>query len=212
MSVRTATLSPVDVMRRLERRLEAVLEGAGGQLFRGAPHVSELAGSIVRVLDLSVDSEGLVPNKVHVPSPVPPESSAALEQAITEAVIERGWRIEGPIEVVPSETRAVTVVVERGPLPVWGELVGSDNHTLRVNRAILGRSSGCDVVVDDASVSRRHARLWRQDDRILCVDLNSSNGTSVDGAGVGPNPTEVRDGSELALGAIRFRFRRRDDA
>lgn len=199
-------------MRRLERRLEAVLEGTAGQLFRGAPHVSELAGSIVRVLDLSVDSDGLVPNKIHVPSPVPPESSGALERAITEAIFERGWRIEGPVEVVPSEARAVSVVVARGFLPAWGELVGIDHHKLRVNRAILGRSSECDVVINDSSVSRHHARLWRQDERVLCVDLNSSNGTSVDGAGVGPNPIEVREGSELAFGATRFRFRRRADA
>ena len=194
-------------MRRLERRLEAVLERTAGQLFRGAPHVSELAGSVVRVLDLSVNSDGLVPNKIFVPRPIPTESIAPLEEAITDAVIERGWRIEGPITVVPSDTRAVTVTVERGSLPVWAVLVGSEKHELRANRAVIGRSRGNDVVIGDPSVSRRHACVWRQDERVLCVDYRSSNGTTVDGARVGSAPVEVREGSAMAFGAAVYRFR-----
>lgn len=197
-------------MRRLERRLEAVLERTAGQLFRGEPHVSELAGSVVRVLDLSVDSAGLVPNKILVPSPVPTESIQPLEQAITDAVRERGWRIEGPVSVVPSDVRAVTVVVERGQLPSWGELIGANNHLLRVNRSIVGRSQSCDVIVNEPSVSRHHARLWRQDDRVLCVDLASSNGTLIKGSAVGPTPVELSDGSEVSFGAVTFRFKSHD--
>ena len=199
-------------MRRLERRLETVLERTAGQLFRGAPHVSELAGSIVRVLDLSTDSDGLVPKRILVPQTVPAASVPELEKVITEATIERGWRIEGPVRVVPSDVRTVTVTVERGELPVWAVLSGVHRHELRLNRSVIGRSSRADVVIDDASVSRVHARIWRQDDRILCVDLHSSNGTSVDGVAIGSNPVVVADGTRLALGALEFEFRRAADA
>jgi hypothetical protein len=200
----------VDVMRQLERRLEAVIERAAGQFFRGTPHVAELAGSIVRVLDLSVDSNGLVPNRILVPAQntVAPESISALENAITFAVAERGWRLEGPVTVVPSEVRSTTVTVEPGPLPVWGVLRGSDEQALRLNRAVIGRSSSCDVVLDHPSVSRRHAMLWCQDERVLCVDLGSSNGTTVDSAPVGSAPVSVEEGSRLTFGSARYRFHR----
>lgn len=196
-------------MRRLERRLEAVLERTAGNLFRGEPHVAELAGSVVRVLDLSVDSAGLVPNRILVPAEVPAPSIPLLESAIAEAIAERGWRIEGPVQVVPSEVRTVTVTVDRGPLPVWARLIGKDEELdVRVNRAVLGRSSHCDVVCNDPSISRRHALMWHQDDRMLITDLGSSNGTSVDDRPVGLTPTEIGDGSTLTLGAARYRVRR----
>lgn len=199
-------------MRRLERRLETVLERTAGQLFRGAPHVSELAGSIVRVLDLSTDSDGLVPNRILVPESVPAASVAELEEVITEATIERGWRIEGPVRVVPSDVRTVTVTVERGELPVWAVLTGVDRHELRLNRSVIGRSSRADVVIDDASVSRMHARIWRQDDRILCVDMTSSNGTTVDGVAIGNTPVVVGEGATISIGALQFVLRRPADA
>ena len=199
-------------MRRLERRLETVLERTAGQLFRGTPHVSELSGSIVRVLDLSTDSDGLVPNRILVPETVPAASVPELERIITEATIERGWRIEGPVRVVPSDVRTVTVTVERGELPVWAVLTAPHSHELRLNRSVIGRSSRADVVIDDQSVSRLHARIWRQDDRVLCVDLNSSNGTSVDGVAVDSAPVVVADGARLSIGALDFVFRSTADA
>jgi hypothetical protein len=199
-------------MRQLERRLEAVLERTANQFFRGTPHVAELAGSIVRVLDLSVDSDGLVPNRILVPETVSVESVPALEEAINTAILERGWRIEGPVTVVPSNTRAVSVVVERGPLHPWGTLHGPGEPQLRLNRSIIGRSSTADVVIDQPSVSRTHARMWRQDERVLCVDLGSSNGTTVDGKAVGSTPVEVEHGSSIQFGTARFRFERSDGA
>lgn len=208
MSHAAATLCSVDVMRRLERRLEAVLERTAGNLFRGEPHISELAGSVVRVLDLSVDSNGLVPNRVLLPVSVPPESLPLLEAAISDAIVERGWRIEGPVQVVPADVRTVTVTVERSPLPAWALLVGEqDEVAVTVNRAVIGRSSECDVVLEDASVSRRHAVVWQQDERILIIDLGSSNGTAVDSRPVGGTPTEVGNGSTIRFGAVNYRLR-----
>jgi hypothetical protein len=214
VSVHTTSLYRVDVMRQLERKLEAVLERTAGQFFRGSPHVSELAGSIVRVLDLSVDTKGLVPNRILMPATVqlPDESLRGLEQAIAESVLERGWRIEGPITVIPSDVRTVTVTIERGDLPPWGVLRGNPDVPLTVNRSVIGRSRSCDVVLDDPSVSREHARMWCQDGRVLCVDLGSSNGTKVDDRPVGTSPVAVEQGSAVAFGAATFRFARTQGA
>lgn len=44
---------------------------------------------------------------------------------------------------------------------------------------VLGRSDECDVTVDDASISRRHARLEVNGDVLTIEDLGSANGTRI---------------------------------
>ena len=45
----------------------------------------------------------------------------------------------------------------------------------------IGRHSLCDIVLDDDTVSRTHARVERTDDGFALVDLGSSNGVRVNG-------------------------------
>lgn len=63
---------------------------------------------------------------------------------------------------------------------------------------VLGRHHRCDVVVADPSVSRRHARLVFRDGNWVVQDLESTNGTFVNGARVGR--CELRPGDRLLLG------------
>jgi DNA-binding NtrC family response regulator len=76
----------------------------------------------------------------------------------------------------------------------------------------LGRSSTSTVVLDDASVSRRHA-LIRRDDRgdHVIIDLGSSNGTFVNGGRVNL-PLVLQDGDELRLGDVKLTFASPSDA
>ncbi|MGH2883860.1 MAG: FHA domain-containing protein [Solirubrobacteraceae bacterium] len=50
---------------------------------------------------------------------------------------------------------------------------------------LLGRSRDCDVVLASGAVSRRHARLFFRDGHWVVCDLDSTNGTTVNGASVG---------------------------
>jgi hypothetical protein len=65
-------------------------------------------------------------------------------------------------------------------------------------RIVVGRSRGCDVVVPEPSVSRRHLELRAIDDAWLAVDLGSSNGTWLMDRRVGR--ARVTPGDELLLG------------
>lgn len=47
---------------------------------------------------------------------------------------------------------------------------------------IIGRSSECDIVIDQPEISNRHCRLARTADGLLLEDLRSRNGTFVNGA------------------------------
>jgi hypothetical protein len=63
---------------------------------------------------------------------------------------------------------------------------------------LIGRHQACDVVLSAVSVSRRHARLRFRDGRWILQDLESTNGTTVNGSSVGR--CELRPGDEVAIG------------
>jgi two-component system, NtrC family, response regulator HydG len=51
---------------------------------------------------------------------------------------------------------------------------------LRPGRLLIGQSPACELKLTDPTVSRRHAAVEQIDDRLLLVDLSSSNGTWID--------------------------------
>jgi hypothetical protein len=67
---------------------------------------------------------------------------------------------------------------------------------------VLGRHPCCDVVLADLSVSRRHARLHYRDGGWMVCDLESTNGTRVNGCDVGR--CALRPGDQLSLGSERL--------
>jgi pSer/pThr/pTyr-binding forkhead associated (FHA) protein len=68
----------------------------------------------------------------------------------------------------------------------------------------LGRGQASDVVLDDRSVSRRHAVVTRRGHDVVLWDDRSLNGVRVNGERV---PQAVlRDGDAVALGDVQMRF------
>ncbi len=57
-------------------------------------------------------------------------------------------------------------------------------HEIVADRLVLGRHPSCEVVLDNAVISRQHARLIRQGDQYVIEDLGSRNGTYVNGKAV----------------------------
>jgi len=75
--------------------------------------------------------------------------------------------------------------------------------------ATLGRDPTNAVPVPDASVSRKHCLLRREDDRFQIKDLDSRNGTLVNGQAV--KEQWLRHGDEIATGDSVFLFLLEDD-
>ena len=66
----------------------------------------------------------------------------------------------------------------------------------------------CDRVIDDPTVSRRHLRVTLREGRLSLEDLNSLNGTLLDGRALRPfEPSVAADGQSLVLGAVAFTIR-----
>jgi hypothetical protein len=63
----------------------------------------------------------------------------------------------------------------------------------------IGREDGVDLVLRDRLVSRRHVRLCRGPGEVTVEDLDSANGTFVNGRRIAA-PTTVRPGDQIGLG------------
>jgi len=73
---------------------------------------------------------------------------------------------------------------------------------LRGDRVVLGRASGCDIVISDASVSSEHCRLSRESDGWRVANLLSTNGTFVNNNKISNG--FLADGDRLRLGRVEF--------
>lgn len=66
----------------------------------------------------------------------------------------------------------------------------------------VGRESA-DVLLPDGTVSRRHAHVILEDDRVMVEDLGSTNGTSVAGQPVRPGtPVPAYEGDAIRFGSV----------
>ena len=70
--------------------------------------------------------------------------------------------------------------------------------------AAVGRDETADITIRDDTLSRRHFMIWREGDSFLIKDLNSQNGTWVDGQRV--RGTTLRDDICIAAGRTLFMF------
>jgi pSer/pThr/pTyr-binding forkhead associated (FHA) protein len=89
-----------------------------------------------------------------------------------------------------------TLIVQQGPQP-------GKTYSLNKPSLTIGRSEECEVVIDDKRVSRRHAVLRWKGRELLIEDLNSANGTLVNGAPIHA-PKIVQNGDVIAIGPALF--------
>ena len=138
--------------------------------------------------------------------------SARVDQALTSRLID-------PVALIGDLNL-------RRPIPPWGRHRSRVRAWLRLGRPgasdaerplvllaldwsgaqselLVGRHLACDVVVDEPSVSRYHARLIFRDDKWIVHDLKSTNGTRVNGTCVGR--CELRAGDSVFLGCAHLR-------
>jgi len=70
--------------------------------------------------------------------------------------------------------------------------------------AILGRLDSSDIPIHDKKASREHAKIYRQGQQFAIVDLNSSNGTFVNGEQI--TKRVLKPGDEISIGTVSLRF------
>jgi len=73
---------------------------------------------------------------------------------------------------------------------------------------VLGRDPSASVRIDDATVSRQHARIFVTSRDATIEDLGSKNGTFLDGKRVRARPVRLAAGQQIQVGSVFLTFRR----
>ncbi len=74
-------------------------------------------------------------------------------------------------------------------------------------RVVFGRSKDCDIQLQDPNVSRRHAELRQEGAAYWLIDLDSTNGTQVNGHRT--SRTKLENGDTITIGSTEMLFERR---
>ena len=102
---------------------------------------------------------------------------------------------------------------QRKDTAIWAVNVDKGTKQLRglhvdiLGPVVVGRSPSSDIVVDEPFVSATHARFSLQGPALVLEDLNSTNGTMVNGHLIG-QPVTLRDGDEVQIGDTVMRVSR----
>ncbi|MCW2779265.1 MAG: domain containing protein [Frankiales bacterium] len=162
-----------------------------------------------------------------------PALTRELATVLTEHAAEQGWSFVGPVTVafsrndsvkngvfrVSSSVKAEQQVSARVPeqgattapgrprLVVSGGEDGAEERTVVLTGevTVLGRGQEADVQVADTGVSRRHAQIVLEPGGARLQDLQSTNGTRVNGRRV--SSTRLRDGDSVDVGATTLVYR-----
>jgi len=71
--------------------------------------------------------------------------------------------------------------------------------------ATVGRQQGCQIRIGSSQVSRKHCELFEKQGQLFVKDLNSSNGTFVNGQKVQGGQQTLEPGNVLLIGGVSFR-------
>ena len=66
----------------------------------------------------------------------------------------------------------------------------------------IGREPNCDVIVNDRQVSRKHARIVFNSNKLSLYDMDSKNGTMLNGEYV-VDTVNLKDGDEIIIGLVQ---------
>lgn len=214
-------------LKGFERRLERMVEGAFGRVFRSGLRPVELGRRLVREMDdgRSVDVRGrtLVPNHFTVELSAEDhrqfaEVHASLTRELTEAAREHardeGYVFMGPVGVELTESPEMRTgafqISARMREGSRGGGAGSlllstgDRVTLGESVVTVGRRPGSTIVLADPNVSRDHAEIRPHGTGWVVIDLNSTNGSRVNGTRI--NTQQLNDGDDVSFGNTHVRF------
>ncbi len=119
-------------------------------------------------------------------------STAAAAKELALSLVATGLRAQG-------EDPDPRVTVLEGPGAGASIVLSEPGRTYAI-----GRAAGGDLVLDDASIGRRHATVVRKADVLVVTDCGAGGGTSLDGQRI--QEASWRPGQILAIGRARLEF------
>jgi len=215
-------------LQSLESRLERMVDGVFSRRSRGSIRPIELGRRLVREMDgnRSVDVKGrrIVPNDFTVLlsatdhaafSDIEDALVAELAEAAREYAREEGYHFMGPVTVglsVDNDLKtgrfSITSQLKQATVgPGMGSIVlPSGERVDLADRVItIGRLPECIISINDSNISRNHAEIRAGVATFVVVDLNSTNGTLVNGTKI-IGQHNLADGDIISFGSTHVRF------
>lgn len=125
--------------------------------------------------------EATIVDRQHRPAPVPSRRTPPVDATAAFAVSTRG---------ASSASLRLQIV---------GGVLAGQEFAISEGSSTIGRAPDNSLVLNSPDVSRRHARLERSGNHLRIYDLNSTNGTRVNGEAV--HISDLEPGDELRIGA-----------
>ena len=199
---------------------DCTLDSDTRELFRRAQSV-HLSPKAFRLLEILLEARPRALAKAEIHEKVWPDavvSEATLASLIAEIrdAIGDGGK-DGPfIRTIHGfgyafGGRAIDSAPSRHLEPSWRLLWEDNEIPVSEGETILGRDRLAGVCVHSEKVSRQHARLVIEKDRIVLEDLGSKNGTYFRGKRI-EAPVSLTDGDEFRIGSTTVRVRSVTDA
>lgn len=120
---------------------------------------------------------------------------------------------EEDLDLAKGSFKLTAASVQGNAVPVTTDAQNQDCPLLEINgsqylltkeKTVLGRGSGCDIVIDDPGISRKHLEIDITPNGVIARDLGSTNGTYVEGHQV-PAAT-LLDGNTITIGRTRILY------
>ena len=136
-------------------------------------------------------------------SPSTSTSSQSMESAPAAPPIEDSF--EGQ-PTIPISTLVAQTAFSEPParLVVASRFMSGTEFILDRPAQVIGRTSENDIILNHKSISRHHAKMVREGNRYVILDLESANGVRV--GGVEHDRVELQSGDVIELGEVRLRF------
>lgn len=80
-----------------------------------------------------------------------------------------------------------------------------ETFTFTGREMVFGRNSNCDQILEYPMISGEHARVFRLGQKLMVEDLQSANGTFVNGSRI-HRPVEISAGDSIGLGSYTFKL------
>lgn len=213
--------------RGFERRLENLVEGVFGRVFKSTVRPVEIGRRLIREMeatrDVDVRGATIVANSFTVClseadyeqfADIHTTMCAELADAARDHARDEGYQFVGHVScelVIDPDLRTGAFAIDAkfregagGTGPGTLVLPSGERRPLAEQTVTIGRMPGSTIVLTDPNASRRHAEIRPLGSGYVLVDLGSTNGSRVNGSRVDNH--HLADGDTLSFGNTVIRF------
>jgi hypothetical protein len=212
----------VGFLDKAEARIEGAIVSMFSKLSKRQLQPIEISQAVKNAMDVAATSTGkdrtLVPHRyliklsAHDKENLSDQLLRAISSEVANYAGEKSYQLTGDLELKISADSGVQKgriqvgSAAVGSLVSWKPIIsyGSERRELSSGTTTFGRDDSADVAIDDRGLSRVHFEIAFNGDIAAIRDLQSTNGTFVDGMRV--QEVVLRSGSKISAGRTEFDF------